>query len=112
MGSSAAAVTLSDFPVVECLANNFSPYWVFDNFTCCTDTRLRVNVARIYEMLDLKGNRTKMNDCNEVGLVDLLTKEGALSAKQLEVLWRAKLLIYRFNSNIINNVQNGKLCCV
>ena len=82
--------------------------------TVAQDTRLSVNVARIYEMLHLKEIQLNKNvSVLNVGLVDPLTKVGALLAKQLEILRQTKLLIiYKFNRNMVTNVQNGKLCCV
>ena len=71
------------------------------------DTRLRVDVARIREMLNLKKIEVKCV-CNEVALADPLTP-----TKLLEALPQTKLsIICRFSINIVNSVQTGKLAFV
>ena len=98
---------LSHLLAVECLTDHFSlpPFLKTSHFI--QDTRLRVDVARIREMLNLKKVEVKCV-CNEVALADPLTP-----TKLLEALPQTKLsIICRFSINIVNSVQTGKLAFV
>ena len=81
---------LPHMPAVECFTDSFSLTEFLKTSHVIQDTRLRVDVARIREMLKFKEIEVKWIR-NEIQLADPLTKAGASSAKLLEVLHNAKL---------------------
>ena len=81
---------LQRFPPVECFTDSLSLTEFLKTSHVIQDTRLRVDVARIREMLKLKEITVKWVR-NEFQLADPLTKAGASSVKLLEVLRTAKL---------------------
>ena len=84
------ANNLSHLPVVEFLTNNFYLSELLRTSHVIQDTRLRVDVARIREILNLEEIEVKWIR-NEVQLADPLTKAVAPSAKLLEDLRQTKL---------------------
>ena len=81
---------LPHMPAVECFTDSFSLTEFLKTSHVIQDTRLRVDIARIREMLKFKEIEVKWIR-NEIQLADPLTKAGASSAKLLEVLHNAKL---------------------
>ena len=81
---------LGRLPEIECITDNRSVTEFLKTSHVIQDTRLRVDVARIREMLKLKEISVKWVK-NDFQLADPLTKAGASSSKLLEVLKAAKM---------------------
>ena len=81
---------LGRLPEIECITDNRSVTEFLKTSHVIQDTRLRVDVARIREMLKLKEISVKWIK-NDFQLADPLTKAGASSSKLLEVLKAAKM---------------------
>ena len=81
---------LTKLPEIICSTDSKSLTEFLKTSHVIQDTRLRVDVARIREMLKLKEICVKWVP-NEIQLADPLTKAGASSAKLLEVLRTAQL---------------------
>ena len=82
--------SLQSPPTVHCVTDSLSLTEFLKTSHVIQDTRLRVDVARIREMLKLKEIKVKWVD-NQRQIADPLTKPGASSAKLLEVLCEARL---------------------
>ena len=81
---------LETAPEIECLTDNASLTATIKTSTTVTDKRLRVDIARLREMVDKSEITISWVDGKEQ-LADCLTKRGASSQRLLEVLERSQL---------------------
>ena len=81
---------LTNPPVIECFTDNKSLYETLKTSTTVSDKRLRVDIARLREMVEKEEIKVIWIEGN-LQLADCLTKRGASSQRLMEVLEKCEL---------------------